>query len=95
MKIHKQNLVKLAIAVALSAFLFGCLSKINQENYAKIENGMTMEQVKDILGEPTDSQTAGIGSLSGTSAVWKSDSVTINIKFVNGKVQLKTFGEDK
>jgi len=95
MKIRKQYLVKLAIAIVLSTFLFGCFSKINQENYAKIENGMTMEQVKDILGEPTESQTAGIGPLSGTSAIWKSDSVTIKLTFVNSKVQLKTFTEDK
>ena len=84
--------LKLATAVFLSAFLFGCNSKINEENYQKVQNGMTMEQVKEILGEPTESKTAGIGPLSGTSAIWKDgEGATIDIKFVNGKVQLKTF----
>ena len=76
----------------LSLALLGCNSKINQENYQKIQNGMTLEEVKAILGEPTDVQTAGIGGLSGTSAVWKNkEGAKIDIKFVNNKVQLKTF----
>jgi uncharacterized protein YcfL len=84
---------KWILAICLSALLLGsCSSKINQDNYTKIQNGMTMEQVKSILGEPTESKTLGIGPLSGTSAVWKNSSgTTINIKFLNGKVQFKTF----
>ena len=93
---RKQTLLKLALAVCLSAFLLGCGSKINQENYDKLKNGMTMEEVKAILGKPTESKTAGIGPLSGTTAVWKdSNGTTINIKFLNGKVQLKTFTKNK
>ena len=95
--LNKSTWLKYVIAVCLAVFLFGCIpSKINKENYAKIQNGMTMEEVKAILGETTESKTAGIGPLSGTSAVWKSyDGVTISIKFVNSKVKLKTFAEDK
>ncbi len=91
---HKKSL-KLIIALSLSVFLFGCLpSKINQENYAKIQNGMTMEEVKAILGEPTESNTTGIAVLSGTAATWtNSDGVSINIKFLNDKVKFKTFTE--
>jgi uncharacterized protein YcfL len=88
---------KWAIALSLSALLLtSCSSKINEQNYTQIQNGMTIEQVKAILGEPTESETLGIGPLSGTSAVWKNSSGTaINIKFLNGKVQLKTFVENQ
>jgi hypothetical protein len=91
---HKKSL-KLIIALSLSVFLLGCLSsKINQENYAKIQNGMTMEEVKAILGEPTESNTTGISVISGTAATWKSsDGASINIKFLNDKVKLKSFTE--
>jgi hypothetical protein len=93
---RKPTLLKLALVVCLSAFLLGCGSKINQENYAKLKNGMTMEEVKTILGEPTQSKTTGIGPLSGTTAVWKHrNGTTINIKFFNNKVQLKTFTKKK
>jgi len=58
----KPTLLKLALAVCLSAFLLGCAGpKITPKNYVKILNGMTMEDVKDILGEPTRSQTTGVG----------------------------------
>jgi len=88
---------KLALALCLSVLLLsGCSSKINEQNYTQIQNGMTMEQVKAILGEPTESETLGIGPLSGTRAIWKDSSGTsININFLNGKVQLKTFAESQ
>jgi hypothetical protein len=93
---RKSTLLKLAIAVSLSAFLLACGSKINPKNYAKIQNGMTMEEVKAILGSPTTSSTSGIGALSGTSAIWKSrDGTSISINFVNSKVLLKRFAEKK
>jgi outer membrane protein assembly factor BamE (lipoprotein component of BamABCDE complex) len=93
---RKPTLLKLALAVCLSALLLGCGSKINQENYAKIQNDMTMKEVKAILGEPTQSQTLGAEPLSYTSAIWKdSNGTTININFLNNKVQLKTFTKNK
>ncbi len=55
---------------------------------------MTMEEVKAILGEPTESKTTGIAVLSGTAATWtNSDGASINIKFFNDKVKFKSFTE--
>jgi len=92
---RKSTMLKLVLAIFLSAFLLAC-SKVNQDNYAKIKNGMTMEEVKVILGEPTTSSTTGIDALSSTSATWKSyDGTTIKINFVNSQVLLKSFVENK
>ncbi len=89
-------LFKFVFYIGLFVILSACVSKINQENYEKIQKGMTSEEVKVILGEPTESKSAGIGGLvSGTSAVWKGDGMTIDIKFLNNKVQLKSFTENK
>jgi PBP1b-binding outer membrane lipoprotein LpoB len=95
----KVKLLKAMISIALVIFISGCLgSKINEENYKKVQEGMTMEQVKAILGEPTDASTKGVsipmaGSLSGTLATWKSSDgkITIELTFVNDKVKLKTY----
>jgi hypothetical protein len=93
---HYLRWLKLILIIGLSTLLWGCLSKINQTNYEKIQTGMTMEEVKKILGEPTESKTAGGGDLlSGTSAIWQDDGTTIDIKFINGKVKFKTFNEAK
>lgn len=94
MTMIKSILFKLLSVLFLSLFLFGCDSKITEENFKKIENGMTMEQVKTILGEPSNSNSLGVGGLiSGTSATWKDDKTgaTIDIQFLNDKVKLSTF----
>ena len=89
-------LFKFVFYIGLFVILGACVSKINQENYEKIQKGMTSEEVKAILGEPTESKLASIGGLvSGTSAVWKGGGMTIDIKFLNNKVQLKSFTENK
>jgi hypothetical protein len=89
-------LFKSVFYIGLFFILGACVSRINQENYNKIQTGMTLEEVKAIIGEPTESKSAGIsGLVSGTSAVWKGDSMTIDIKFLNDKVQLKSFTENK
>lgn len=67
-------------------------SKVNQKNYEKIQNGMTLEEVKNILGEPTNSSSAGIGPLSAATAEWKSkEGAMISLQFVNNKVKMRTF----
>ncbi len=95
MKNFNQTLLKSLLLICVFTVLGACVSKINQENYERIQRGMTLEEVKAILGEPTESKSAGVGGLvSGTSAIWKANGITIDIKFLNGKVQLKTFTED-
>ena len=54
----KPSLLKILCMVSLTLFLIGC-EKVNQENYNKIREGMTLEEVKATLGEPTESKTYG------------------------------------
>jgi hypothetical protein len=66
-------------------------NRITQDNFDKIQSGMSMSQVISILGEPTDSQSINFGGLSGTSATWKNRDATIVIHFLNDTVQIKSF----
>jgi len=95
MNIRKSVWLKFFTTLYLAAFLLGCQSKINEQNYQKIQNGMTLEEVKAILGEPTSSNTAGIGPLSGTTAEWKETELTISLKLLNNQVKLKTISSAK
>lgn len=96
---NKQFLLKSFIGIVVALLISGCLgSKINEENYKKVQEGMTMEQVKVILGDPSDAKADSIslpmvGSLSGTLATWKSSDgkVTIELTFINDKVTLKRY----
>lgn len=82
-----------ALFLAL-AVLTSCGSKLTEENFAKIENGMSREDVVSILGEPTDSGSVGFGGFSGGMATWKDDSGTvITVQFVNEKVAGRQFAK--
>jgi len=74
-------------------FLAACGSKVNESNYAKIEIDITEEQVKSLLGVPSESSSINVGGLSGTSSKWVSKEGTINVQFLNGKVKAKAFSK--
>jgi hypothetical protein len=78
----------LAIAALL---LLGACSKVTQDNFAKIQDGMTEQQVSGILGAPAESSSGSILGVSGTSSIWKDGGTTITVRFVNGKVAMKSF----
>lgn len=81
---------RLAATAALALALAAC-SKITQENFAKIEQGMPEQQVIALLGSPTESSSIDVLGVSGTSSRWVGGDGQISIRFVNGKVALKSF----
>ncbi|HEX2651486.1 MAG TPA: outer membrane protein assembly factor BamE [Burkholderiales bacterium] len=78
------------VLFALLLLLAAC-SKVTQENYAKIQEGMTEQEVHAILGAPTESSTKTLLGISGTSSRWVSGDTAITIRFVNGKVAVSSF----
>jgi outer membrane protein assembly factor BamE (lipoprotein component of BamABCDE complex) len=96
---HVRRLPKLGagvlcLVVSLSLIFCGG-PKLTQENFAKIQTGMTLAQVRAILGEPTESSSVDVAVFSGTVSKWKQGDVTITIQFVNGKVVAKQFSKAK
>lgn len=83
----------IASLICVSFILSSCGYKISKENYEKIQTGMTMAEVKDILGEPTESSSGNVLGISGTSSKWIKGNVLISIQFVNQKVRLKNFSD--
>ena len=84
--------LKLATGAALAALLFlAACSKVTQENFAKVQNGMTEQEVIAILGNPTESTSRDVLGITGTSSRWASGDAEITIRFVGGKVALKSF----
>jgi hypothetical protein len=83
----------IGLLICISALIAACGSKITQENFDKVKEGMTFEEVKSLLGAPSDSSSAGIGPFSGTTASWKDKKQTVTIVFINGKVTAKTLSK--
>lgn len=81
----------LLLVVFLAATLAACGSGINQANFDKIEEGMSLDQVKAILGAPADTSSIRVGGISGSSVKWSDKNGVITVQFINGKVQAKTF----
>lgn len=74
-------IVLLVVLGILGLLTSGC-SKITNENFAKIETGMSYDEVVAILGPPNQ-----VDDVIGTrSAVWGQEPKTISIKFVADKV---------
>lgn len=75
--------------------------RFSYTNFVQIKEGMTEEEVINILGEPTKVTSSsletgvgkifGIDSLSGTNMMWKTDDAKAYILFFKGKVKSKNF----
>lgn len=80
----------LSALLACALLLAGC-ARITEESFARIRDGMTEEEVRAILGVPTESASVSVFGVSGTSSRWVGDGAVITVQFVNGKVRLKSF----
>lgn len=80
------------LVILCFALLIAC-SQVTQENFDKIQPGMSKEQVINLLGKPTKMASISIGGLSGTSATWDSKVGLVTIIFINDKVQLKSLSQ--
>ncbi|HXG29339.1 MAG TPA: DUF3862 domain-containing protein [Nevskiales bacterium] len=78
----------------LTLAVTACGPRVSQENYEKIENDMSTEEVNRILGKPTEVSSFGIGGLSATTAKWVGKTHTITVTFANEKVKMKTLTEN-
>lgn len=86
--------VLLFVAPFAAALLVGCAaSRVTLENYERVKEGMSMQDVEQILGKPDKNRGGGFSfgdvDASGSNAMWKSGDKRINITFVGGKVLVK------
>ena len=85
-----SHLRAVILVMVICMSLVSCsILKISQENFEKIQTGMSLAQVTAILGPPTESSSVDVAVFSGTVSKWKAGDVTITIQFVNGKVVAK------
>ena len=84
MRVHRS----FGVAILL-LWLAACGSRLNQENFEKIREGMSQKEVREILGEPVDASGASLLGISGGEAVWKDDKTTVTVHFLNDKVVSK------
>jgi SmpA / OmlA family. len=77
-------------ALVVVLLMVAC-SKVNQENFLKVQEGMSEEEVISLLGRPTESNSVNVLGVSGTASRWIARDTEITVRFVNGKVAFKSF----
>ena len=93
----RRNLIKILPAIVLLPLLVACENKITDENFAKLEEGMTIAQVEAILGSGTDDSVGGYnigggGLVSGSGGStrktysWEGEDFDIIVIFDKGEV---------
>jgi SmpA / OmlA family len=83
--------MKKPLFALLVALIVVACSKVNQENFLKIREGMSEEEVIAILGRPTESNSVNVLGISGTASRWAAGDTVITVRFVNGQVAFKSF----
>lgn len=74
-------------------------AKVTQANFDKItqgdsltgSGGMTIDQVKAILGEPSTTSQSKTGDMTMDDYMWTENFKSIAVNFTNGKVSFKQF----
>ncbi len=89
-----KRTLPIVFACLLCLMLAACGSSVSQENYEKVSNDMSSEEVNDILGKPTEVASFGLGGFSATTAKWVGKSHTITVTYANDKVKMKTYTEN-
>ena len=74
-----RTLMLLGAVLCLSA-----CSKINQENYAKLQAGMAKTEVEALLGAPTECS----GAVGISSCIWGDEKTFISVQYAGDKVLL-------
>lgn len=77
-------------AVALMLAVNAC-SKVSEENFAKVQEGMTEQEVLALLGTPSESNSVSILGVSGAAWSWRGRDAVIVVHFVNGKAAIKSW----
>jgi len=83
--------MKKPLYALLAALVMVACSKVNQENFLKVQEGMSEEQVISLLGRPTESNSVNVLGVSGTASRWVAGDTVVTVRFVNGKVAFKSF----
>lgn len=89
MSMFLRSCLRGLLGVWLLLSVAACNSPINQENFSRIEPGMTETEVIKMLGEPAETTGIDLGLFSGTAATWRHKDTVISVQFINGKVQTK------
>lgn len=79
------------LGIAATILMIAACSKVTEDNYRKLESGMTLDQVQSLLGKADVSESTSLAGISTTRAEWHGKDGTISIRFIEEKVRAKNW----
>lgn len=79
------------LCVSAIALLTVACSKATEENYHKLENGMTIAEVQSLIGKADVTESTNMAGISTTRAEWHGKDGTISVRFIEEKVRAKNW----
>lgn len=89
----KKQILKCLFLCCLAVLIASCNSRINKDNFDRIKTGMSLQDVVNILGNPSSSASISFGPSTVASVRWENRNGTITVQFFNGVVKIKQFIE--
>lgn len=83
-----STLARLAAALLFALALAAC-TRITQQNYDRVQEGMSEAEVVSILGKPDESSEVMLLRVKAVNSQWKGGEHTVLVQFVNGRVRAK------
>lgn len=87
----RRGLLRVLPVLACALLLTACGGGLTQDQFNKVENGMTEEQVKGLIGEPSKIESGSALGISGTAYIYESGDTQATVTFLNGKVMSKAY----
>lgn len=76
----------------LAAVLLAGCSRVNPDNYNRIEAGMSRDEVYAVLGKPDEVSGGGLGTLTLSSETWKGSKYSVHVTFAGEQLATKSIG---
>ncbi|MGF1677892.1 MAG: outer membrane protein assembly factor BamE [Candidatus Methylacidiphilales bacterium] len=84
-----KTTLNLLLGIVLMTAFIACGNKLTSENFTKVKNGMTEEEVRSLLGKPKEVKTGEMLGLSSTTFTYEDGETQAVVGFINGKVTHK------
>lgn len=85
-----KHITTLLLCLSVGLGLAACQPRLTGENIAKIKNGMSIEEVEGILGQPASVETTELPLLSTTKYGYVQGDDHLTLIFVNDKLISKS-----
>lgn len=85
-----RKCLKLFLFTGMLGVLVACDSKLTSDNFSLVKNGMTEDEVKNLIGKPSNVKAEEILGLSSTVYTYEKGETEAKVGFINGKVTHKS-----